>query len=259
MATSRFFKSIASATALSLLVPLISWTAPSTLLPAIAEPNRVKTNFRYQPPRRGIPRSTQGTGSRGCPQSMAIGLNLLVPVDHTAETVSGRPTFVWQVAQVPSEAVEFALVEDGVAEPVFVQQVQIQSSGIVQLQLPPSAPELTPGKEYRWSVSLVCNPNRRSSDVFAQGWIQRVAAPAQLKQQLAAIGREDSADALRQRAAIYANAGLWYDAIAMLSTAQDAAPGNSSIREDLTALLDQAGLMQIASHERQRLTLQTLR
>lgn len=254
--------SIVSATALALLMPLASWTgAPAELLPAaLAESsNRPKVTVRYVPPKRGIPRSTQGTGSRGCPQSAPISLSLLIPNDHTAETVAGRPTFFWQVSNVPSEPVEFALVEEGVAEPIVVQQVQIQRSGIVPLELPPSAPELTPGKEYRWSVSLICNQNRRSNDVFAQGWIQRVAPSAELRQQLDEIAADSSADALRQRAAIYASSGVWYDAIAALSAAQEQNPSDASLQTDLIALLDQAGLAQVALHERHRLALQTRR
>jgi len=251
MVNSRLLISVVTATASIVLMPVTNWLDGSLNLltsPALAIPTQTQSkNFSYVPPQRGMPRRTQGAGSRGCTESQAVELALLVPNDHTAETLSGHPTFSWYVSTLPSEPLEFALVESGVAEPIFVKQLQLQKAGIVQLEMPKNLPELVPGKEYRWSVTLICNAERRSNDTFAQSWIKRVPRPPALEQQLGTATTE------RDRALAYAEAGLWYDAIDTLIAAQTSYSTNSSIREDFLALLEQAGVPGIPMQAQQRL------
>ena len=255
MVNSRLLMSVVTATASMFLMPVTSWVdgLPNYTFasPAFASfPEQTKSNFKYVPPNRGIPRQTQGTGTRGDDQSESVALQLLAPNDHTGQTLSGHPTFFWYVSEIPREPVEFSLVESGVAEPIFVQQIQIQKAGIVRMEMPKNLPELVPGKEYRWSVSLIRNDNRRSDDTFAQSWIKPVPETPELKQQLAAAKSD------RERASIYAQAGLWYNALNALSTAQAANPTDPSIREDFLSLLAQAGLTEVVVQERQHLARQ---
>jgi hypothetical protein len=248
MVSTRVLISVITATASISLMPLTSWlnvfpnqTFAGSALASF--PEQTKSTFKYIPPERGTPRRTQGTGTRGGDESESVALKLLVPHDHTGQTLSGHPTFFWYVSEVPTEPVEFALVESGVAQPIFVQQLQLYKAGIVRLEMPKNLPELIPGKEYRWSVSLINNTERRSHDTFAQSWIKRVPETPALKQQLA------TATTVRDRASVYAEAGLWYDALNALST-------TPSVREDFLLLLDRFGLQQVADQERQRLARQ---
>ena len=255
MLTSRLMMSVVTASASLFLMPVTNWVdgLPNYTFasPALASfPEQTESNFQYRPPERGIPRRTQGTGTRGGEPSESLELKLLVPNDHTGQTLSGHPTFFWYVSEIPPEPVEFSIVESGVAQPIFVQQIQLQKAGIVQIEMPKNLPELVPGKEYRWSVTLVSNANRRSNDTFAQSWIKRVPETPALNQRLAAAKGD------RDRALVYANAGLWYDAFKTISTAQAANSADSSIHEDFLLLLDQAGLKEVAGQERQRLASQ---
>jgi hypothetical protein len=233
-------------------MPVTTWgdglPNPAFLSPALASfPEQAESNFNYVPPYRGTPRRTQGTGSRGGDESETLILKLLVPNDHTGQTLSGHPTFSWYVSEIPEEPVEFALVESGVAQPIFVQQLQLDKAGIIELEMPKNLPELVPGKEYRWSVTLINKENRRSNDTFAQSWIKRLPETPVLRQQLTAAKSD------RERASVYAKAGLWYDALNTLSTAQATNPTDPSIRADFLSLLDRAGLKEVAAQERQRL------
>ena len=97
-------------------------------------------------------------------------------------------------------------------------------------------PELVPGKKYRWSVTLACNEERPSSDIFIQSWVERVPTTPDLTQRLAGAVSD------RDRATVYAQAGLWYDALAAISTAQTANPHDSSIHGNFISLLEQGGL-----------------
>lgn len=216
--------------------------------PAHAETAQT-VDFDYEPPNRGMPKTTQGTGSRGCTLSEPVTVTLLVPNDHTGQTISGRPTFFWHVSDKTSVPVEFALVEPGVTKPLFVQRMQVQKRGIMQVQLPQDAPELVSGRKYRWSVSLLCNPNRPSSNVFVQSWIERVAAQPELSQKLA------NAQSEIERARIYAASGLWYDALAGISAPDNANGSDRAISQARLSLLTQVGLNQVVVQERQNLAL----
>ncbi len=253
MVSSRLLMSVVTAAASLFLMPMTSWhgfSNPAFATPALASSLKLtRAKLNYVPPYRGTPRRTQGTGTRGGDEAESVSLKLLVPDDHTGQTLSGHPTFLWYVSQVPREPVEFALVESGVAQPIFVQQLQLDKAGIVRVEMPKNLPELVPGKEYRWSVSFIENVNQPSNDTFAQSWIERVPETAGLKQQLAAARTN------RDRASVYAQAGAWYDALNALSTAQAANPTDSSIREDFIALLEQGGLQEVALQERQRVAI----
>lgn len=219
-------------------------------LPAIAnEAQSLETDLHYNPPDRGAPQSTRGTGSRGCDQSIPVSLNLLVPSDHVGYTATGRPTFSWYVSDPVDVPMEFTLVERGVAEPIFVQQMQVKTSKFVHLQMPENLPELLPGRQYRWSVTLICNPARRSEDIFAQAWIEPMPMAAELLNQLATI------EVPRDRARFYAREGFWYDALTEIAKAHENNPNDRAIAIDMISLLEQGGLNQIANEERQRLAL----
>lgn len=133
-------------------------------------PPKPRPKFRYVPPNRRYPKSTKATGSRGCVQSnqsLPVSLTLLVPNDHDGLTRSGHPTFFWHVsASVP---MAFALTAPGVVQPLLEKQIQPREPGIIQLQMPYDLPELVPGREYRWSVTLICNPERPSANPIVPG------------------------------------------------------------------------------------------
>lgn len=222
----------------------LSFTTPTLA----NKPAKAKSPVRYVPPKRGNPKSTQATGSRGCTQSeqsLPTSLTLLAPNDHDGLTTSGYPTFFWHIsAPVP---MVFALTERGVVQPLWEQQIQPQAAGIMQLEMPKNLPELVPSKEYRWSVTLLCNPERPSANPFIQTWIQRVPATPALTQQLAAATSD------RDRASVYAQAGLWYDTLSAISSAYTINPNEPSIFEERLLLLDQIGLNKVTAQERQRL------
>ncbi len=207
-------------------------------------PKRASSVLTYVPPNRGTPtRGIRGAGSRGCSLPQASGglnatklvqMTLLVPGDHIGQTVSSHPSFYWHVSTVPSVPMEFSLVQPGVAQPLLVKQVMITKPGVVELTLPANQPGLEVGKRYRWSVALVCNADRRSNDIFAQSWIERVAsdrAPAQV-----------TSMSPTQRAEAYAQAGLWFDALKTSVVADANTLPLVTLNREFQALLEQGGL-----------------
>lgn len=79
---------------------------------------------------------------------------------------------------------QFTLVEPGVSRPLLVKSFKADKTGLVQLELPENAPELQPKRQYRWTVSLICNAQRPSENVYAMSWIERVTATAKQSRRL---------------------------------------------------------------------------
>lgn len=255
MITSRSVTTITAVVASTLFVQCINLASPTAASqhpsihlsfgsPALATPRYVP---RYVPRQGNIPRLTQGTGSRGCAGSTPVSLTLLAPNNDDGLTTSGHPTFFWHLSNSVSMPVELTVVKPGEPTPVFVQQIEAPAAGILQVTMPEDLPELAPGGRYRWSVALICNPNRRSGDVIAQAWIERVAVTPGLAAQLEAATSE------LQQAEVYAQEGLWYDTLAAFAAAQAAQPDDQAILQDRLSLLEQVGLTEVAEQERQRL------
>ena len=112
------------------------------------------------------------------------------------------------------------------------------AAGIQAIRLSDLRVQLQPGTTYVWSVSLVVNPNMPSQNLVASATIVRAALDPSVD--AAARGAPP-----RKRAAILAQAGFWYDALA---AAVEAA--NTDRHAALDALLEQVGLRDAAAADR---------
>ncbi len=207
-------------------------------------------NYETPPDPGGNPTGTGGTGGRTtgpCNTTTLVNLTLLVPQSHFAKTTSEHPTFLWYLSANVSVPVKFTLSEPKVSKPIFEKQIENLKAGITQLEIPQNVPNLVPGRQYKWAVKLICNPNKPADDLVEDSPFDTVSSTPELKQQLA------NAKSDQEKAAIYAKAGLWYDALASIWAAHKANPKNESIREDFLLLLHQGGLTEVEAQERQKL------
>ena len=118
----------------------------------------------------------------------------------------------------------------------------------MKLTLPEDKPSLTLGERYLWQVAILCDSNHPSSDLIARAEIEVVQVPLALKRALATKNRFEMAE-------VYAEAGLWYDALSeALGSAKDARLGKvaSSLLEDL-AKLEEPKATQIESSQSENL------
>jgi hypothetical protein len=124
----------------------------------------------YKPPVRGAPGGRVGGGTRGGDQTFT--LSVLAP-NHTALTGKEQPNLYWYVSKSISTPIVFTLSDDG-ANPVVEQTLATPfDMGIHRVRLADFGVRLAPGKQYRWFVSLVSDPKRRSRDILA---VQRSSA-----------------------------------------------------------------------------------
>jgi|GEM_PF-2224131 len=204
-----------------------------------------RPRIRFIPTTKTKSRGGQGAGSRGCTDEFLQEelVTLLIQSNRVAgQTISGHPSFFWYLSQPVRVPMKFALVEPGVAEPIFTTQIEPRPAGIVQLEVPQERPELIPGKLYKWSVTLVCDAYKESANPFYYSWIERIPTPPELEQQPVSL----------------AEAGLWPDTLAAILAEQKANPQQLSWQEELFSLLTQVGLTDVVEQERQRLELPQL-
>lgn len=233
MLTFRPVLSIAIASLLAASGTALLWHGGVARAQTNGEATTDGSFFGYVPPDRGAPRRTRGAGSRGCQADKPVGLTLLVPIDHTGRTIASHPTFSWHLTGATDVPVEFSLVQPGVAQPVYAVTLPAQPEGYGQLTLPADISGLEAGQEYRWSVEAICNPKRPSSNIFAQGWIERIEADTALTETL------DRATTPRDEAIAYAQAGVWFEALATLSAA---AATDDNVQSDRISLMNDAGI-----------------
>jgi hypothetical protein len=109
-------------------------------------------------------------------------------------------------------------------------------------RLPLPSQILKPNVEYQWSIAIVPDPRQRANDIIASGFIQRVAPPQALTARLQRASP-------RELPYIYAEEGLWYDALDAVSVLIDSAPRDKALRTQRAALLGQVGLAQAADND----------
>lgn len=223
-----------------IVMPLTSSAQTTGIMPAQKSPANVPV---YQPPLRGTTAGGRiGGGSRGTGER-AITLSVLAP-EHPGLTVSGQPRLHWYLSDSADVPVEVSLVDRHSPDPLLVLVIPPPiAGGIHSLDLERQGVRLAPGVRYEWFVALVADPDYRSRDIVAGAEIERVTPPADLERKLADAGQDGGAG-------VYAEAGIWYDAMDSVSMQVERRPADPVHREHRAALLEQVGLEQVAAYDR---------
>ena len=167
----------------------------------------------YKPPPNQKPPSgyTDSSGVRGkCSATDNSKILLLAPVTHVGQATSSYPSFAWFLPKHQSLPIEFSIYElndDNQASKQVFRDKLPNASGVMNIELREHKQALKLGKRYVWQVEVLCNPNRPSRNIVVSAEIDIVELPSSLK---AALSKTDSP---LQRANLYAEAGMWYDAL----------------------------------------------
>lgn len=218
--------------------PVTRGLSQPVLAPALQGP-KARSLPVYKLPPVGKPRRRISGGRRGPIQDLPT-LHALAP-EHVGQTLSIQPVLCWYLsAHAPEGSViQLTLIDEEAIEPqVDVSLPSAHRAGIHCAELSDYGAALETGREYQWSVALMVDRERRSLDVIATGWIERVEAPVDLVRTLAHASPDEAVG-------VYASAGLWYDAVGSTHPALDAGRASAQAQMGLGALLEQVRLDQV--------------
>lgn len=162
-------------------------------------------------------------------------------------TIATHPTFWFYVpdSSTSLQRVEFVL-QDEQDNDVWRTSVSLpQKPGVISVRLPSSLKALQINQNYHWffktEIAASCN---RQQPVIAkdlvEGWVQRVSPTPTLASQLKTAPPN-------QQIALYAQNGLWYDALTSLAELRRINPQDGTLNADWQELLQSVGLGDIAS------------
>ena len=195
----------------------------------------------YKPPLRGAPGYRVGGGSRGH-EGASPNLSVLAP-DHIGLTFQEQPVLYWYLLEPVNERVEITLIDGKTVDPLLEVALNTPiKAGMHSIRLAEHGIRLSPGKQYRWFVALVPDINHRAKDSVAGGAIERIKTSQDVRTELEQATQTEIPY-------IYAQAGIWYDALSAISDLIDAAPNDRSLREQRASLLKQVGLAEVAEDE----------
>ncbi|MCV6637347.1 DUF928 domain-containing protein [Candidatus Albibeggiatoa sp. nov. NOAA] len=194
----------------------------------------------------GAPSRRVGGGTRGLSDSANIPTLAVIAPEHTGLTISDQPTLYWYVSSDVDVPFRFTLtydeseietgkvsLEDSI-DPVLETNIADPASGIQGIDLAKHDVSLKPDIVYRWAISMVAE-GMRSNDVVTEGTIKLVNKPDNLDTELSKVDEKRSAY-------VYAQEGIWYDAIESLSDLISKYPNDKQFATDRETLLKQVGL-----------------
>lgn len=198
------------------------------------------------------PRSTTGKPGRTEPGGRRGNNCVIGDIQPTAlvPTVQGQtaargltqrphPDFFVYLPKSTAQTAEFVVTDDN-AFPLYKTILPLTGkAGVLRLRLPASEPPLAVGKNYRWMVALICNPEARSQDIGTSAWVQRRPDDASLSQRLQRATPQE-------RLKLYGNAGLWQDLLSQLADLRQAQPTDASLATEWSTLLQDVGLPQVS-------------
>jgi hypothetical protein len=175
-----------------------------------------------------------GGGSRGGADD-GLSIQVLVP-EQVALTTQDQPSLYWYQNKPAKTQCEVTVTEPKNPKPLLMLKTGAQTpAGIHAIRLSKFNVKLKPDVTYKWSIAVVTDPSNRSLDIVANGVIKRIAPTPDLASKLAQASDAD-------KASIYAENGIWYDALQSISDQIDKSPKDTSLRQERAELLDQVGM-----------------
>lgn len=159
-------------------------------------------------------------------------LTALVPESNIGLTTSANPVLFFYVPQTSGSTLELVVQDE---KQKFVKQYYKPSGNAGIVAIPLNKMNLEVGKQYRWFFTVVCNNRERSKDLVVDGAIKRIQPQQQLITQLKSA-------TLQERANLYAQNGIWQDALASLAQLHSSRPNDPQFKADWKSLLTAEGV-----------------
>lgn len=256
----------AIATSMISVLTFSAWSVCILLSPAWATPMMAQVSATGfvpppPPPDRDAPGNRGGGAGRGCGAGNQFITALVPEYKQTlgqaeitkvwGTTIAERPTLWFDVPYEKGAiaAMEFVLQDNSSpAKEIYRSAIAPPDApGIVSLHLPASVPPLEVGKLYKWffktrlqcgSGVLATKPQLQKEELY--GWVQRTSPSATLTSQLKQATPQ-------QQANLYAQNGIWFDALTTLAKLRLTKPQDTHLTEDWNRLLQTVGLEKLTT------------
>jgi len=190
-----------------------------------------------------------GAKRGGCPVAKPD-LTALAPFTEEAnsvinvwgQTMVDRPSWFFYVPytkDLPYE-VEFVL-QDQDSNQIYEKAIALPDKpGVIRVSLPTTAPALAIDKQYHWFFTINCDKEKNSPPTFVEGVVQRVQLNPSIVKEL------QTTEPLK-RYAIYAQNGIWYEALTILAQLRQNNPEDAALQAEWRNLLSSIRLDDIAA------------
>jgi hypothetical protein len=225
----------------AVLIGLLAAAVAAPPVPAAAQVGTAQETV-YKPPLRGAPGQRVGAASRGLDTVSAPGLtiDLLAPDGHAGQTISQAPTLYYFVSARIDQRMQLTISAPRRPAPLLETDIPApKAPGLYAVRLADMRVQLDENTLYTWSISVITDPRERANDIVASASLLRTVPDPGLDSAIRASPPP-------RRAALLAQAGLWYDAVSAAAETRD-----QDRHAALDSLLDQVGLTEAARYDRQ--------
>jgi Domain of Unknown Function (DUF928) len=219
--------------------------------PVNNQPNSatINTSVEFQPPQDNSPNPpTVGAATRGssCLDKQVI--TPLLPKKKSGLTLNKYPTFFWNIPDTSVREAKFSIQKAETEEVIYQTDLILpEQPGIVGFTLPKTGAGLEANQTYRWYVTLDCgDPGDNSNNPYIEGLVKLIPNQLPLSEsQLESLEKEN----LLQATTIYAEKGIWYDALNSFVKLRCEQPNNQQLEINWQQFLgsQNVGLNNIAS------------
>ena len=162
----------------------------------------------------------------------------VMPDSFFGTTLEARPTILVYVPPSNAEEAVFS-IKDEVKNSVYEMSLAVPTAGgVVAVEMPLEAPELTVNQNYQWYVALKLNGELAPASPFVDGWVKRVSPTEAM---VVATGADRMAEI-----EVLGASGVWYDTASKLAALQ-ADQSDEAIAKHWYELLESVGLAEIAA------------
>jgi hypothetical protein len=163
----------------------------------------------------------------------------ITPSTNIGFTVTSHPSIFIYVPQTEAQRGFFSIQDE---ESNYYYQTSIslpKQSGVIEVGLPDDAPALEVGKNYKWSLGVICHQYLEADSPFVTGWIRRIETSKAI---VHSSPSQISVDMLNKLAAD----GVWYDTISTMAKLRRQYPSNQKLVASWERLLKSSELNAIA-------------
>ena len=210
--------------------------------PEVSTPEPIAPTLAYLPPTAPVP-GIRVDGVHGGESTELPNLFVLAP-DHIGLTIHEQPTLYWYLTQSTTEPIDVIMTEEETLRVVLdARLLPPLPAGIHAMSLKDYDVRLLKNVPYQWEAKI--RAKTLTEEVKASGFIMRVEPPRTLSASVASKLRSPEAPKL------FAQSGLWYDALGVLSDLIQSHPQSQAFLQQRAALLKQVGLTEITKSSAQ--------